>query len=57
MLASQSAPRVGVFRRQANRADWLWSEVEGLEGKLVLPSIEVEIPMAEIYDKVEFEPE
>ena len=57
VLAAQSAPRVGVFRRQPNRADWLWTEVEGLGSKLVLSSLEIEIPLAEIYDKVEFEPE
>ncbi len=57
VLVSQGEPRVGVFRRQPNRVDWLWTEVTGMESKLALPSLEIEIPLAEIYDKVEFDSE
>lgn len=51
LLVSQSEPRVEQFLRQdGNR--WLFSEAVGLEATLPLPSIQGELALGEIYDKV-----
>ena len=53
-LVSQEEPRVEVFRRQDD-GRWVWSEFGGLEAAARFDSIDVSVPLAEIYSKVSFE--
>jgi Uma2 family endonuclease len=53
VLVAQDKPHVEMYERQAND-HWLFSEVKGLEGNLELPAIGVSLPLAEIYEAVEF---
>lgn len=53
VLVAQDKPRVEQFVRQdGNR--WLLSTAAGLEGSLVLPSIQCTLALAEVYDKIAF---
>jgi Uma2 family endonuclease len=53
VLVSQTEPRIERFRRQPNN-QWILNESVGMDAALSLESIDCQIPMAEIYDKVEF---
>ncbi len=53
VLVSQVSPRVETFYRQGD-GTWLFTPVSGLEASVKLRSIEVELPMAEIYAGVEW---
>ncbi|HUG91046.1 MAG TPA: Uma2 family endonuclease [Planctomycetaceae bacterium] len=53
VLISQDRPRVEHFVRQPD-GQWLFSEVEGLDQVLHLPSIGVSLSLAELFDRVEF---
>ena len=55
VLVSQDTPRVETFFRRPDGA-WLFTPVTGLESSVRLASIEIEIPLAEIYANVEFPP-
>ena len=55
VLVSQHAPRIDVFHRQDDGA-WRVSWVEGLDATLHVPSVDVSVPLAEIYRNVTFEP-
>ena len=55
VLVSQSDARVERFVREGE--DWRLSIFEGLEAKLQLESVGIELPLSEIYDRVEFEEE
>jgi Uma2 family endonuclease len=53
LLVSQEAPRVEHYLRQdGNR--WLLTAVTGLDAVLALPTIQCELALSEIYDKVAF---
>jgi Uma2 family endonuclease len=55
VLVEQETPVVVVFRRSG---DGFVREVyEGLDAVLPLPEIEVDLPLAEVYEDVEFTPE
>ena len=53
-LVSQAEARVEVFRRKSAH-EWLMSEFVGPEAVCRLDSVECEVALAEIYDKVTFE--
>lgn len=53
VLISQDRPLVEHYVRQLER-QWMLTESESLEDKLALPSISCELPLAEIYLKVQF---
>lgn len=53
VLVAQDRPRVEHFLRQDGHL-WLYKDVAGLEGTLSLSSIQREVPLAEIYDQVDF---
>jgi len=53
-LVSQEEARVEVFRRQAG-GHWILSEYAGINAAARFDSIDVSVPLAEIYDKVKFE--
>lgn len=54
VLVSQNQPRVECFTRQLD-GTWNYMAVEGLEATIHLASINCELKLAEIYDKVRFE--
>jgi Uma2 family endonuclease len=55
VLISPSEYRVEHFVRQKDNL-WLLSEVTSDQEAVVITSLDCELPMAEIYDRVEFEP-
>jgi len=54
ILVWQDEPIVEHYIRQAN-GDWLFKEYHGLEKTLRIDSIECELKLSEIYDRIEFE--
>jgi len=56
LLISQDKPLVEHFARQAS-GQWLYTAYRGLSVVVDLPSIDCQLPLAEIYDRVEFLPE
>ena len=55
-LVSQLEPRVERYLRQPGD-QWLLTESTGLDGSFRSESLACSIPLAEVYDKVEFAPE
>lgn len=55
VLISQDEPVVEVFRR-ADDQEWVHSAFTGLKAMSVLQSIAVKLPLAALYEDVEFEP-
>jgi len=55
LLASQRQPRIEQFIRRPGE-EWLWREASGRDAKLVLPSLNITIALAEVFAKVEFPP-
>jgi Uma2 family endonuclease len=54
-LVEQESALVTVFRRQGEKFE---REVhDGLSAIIALPEIEIELPLAEIYERIEFAPE
>lgn len=53
VLISQQRPRVECFSRQPD-GTWASSEVEGLENRLDLPSINCRISLADVYERIDF---
>jgi Uma2 family endonuclease len=53
VLVSQERPHVEIFERQGN-GTWLLREERGMEAVLAIPAIGVELPLAEVYDGVDF---
>jgi Uma2 family endonuclease len=51
LLVSQASFRVEQFLRQEDNR-WLFTAVTSLEGSISLPSIQCELVLAEVYDKV-----
>lgn len=52
-LVSQNAPHVEIYHRNA-AGEWVVSDVNGLDAACDFDGLGIKIPMAEIYDKVEF---
>jgi Uma2 family endonuclease len=55
LLVEQESPLVVVFRR--SEQGFVREVYSGLDGEIPLPVIEVDLPLAETYDGVEFTPE
>ncbi len=55
VLVSQHAPQVEVYTRQEGGA-WKFTATTAMDGKISLPSLGCELEMAEIYEKIEFDP-
>lgn len=53
VLVSQAGPYIDHFTRREGGV-WVLVPVEGLEGTLRLDSIDCVLPLAEVYDRVEF---
>lgn len=56
LLIAQNAPRLEHYGRQGEK-QWLLTIYEGLEAVAELPSLNVRLPLADLYAKVEFAPE
>jgi Uma2 family endonuclease len=54
VLVSQREPLVETFLRQAEGA-WLFNPIKGVQSSIVLRSLQIGIPLAEIYAGVEFD--
>ena len=54
VLVSQDTAHAEIYQRQAD-GSWRFSEVRGTDAVLSLPPISVEVPLAEIYDRVKFD--
>ena len=52
-LISQETPHVELYERQAD-GSWRFEEFHGLDAVLPLRAIDIDLPLAEIYDKVDF---
>ena len=51
LLVSTASPRLEHFAREAaNR--WVYTTVEGLDGELILPSLEYRLALAEVYENI-----
>jgi len=53
VLVSSQYPLVELFQRQ-HGGFWLYSAMADLDASLALPSIHCELPLVELYDRVEF---
>jgi Uma2 family endonuclease len=53
LLVWQAAPHAEIYERQAS-GDWLLREAHGVEAVLAIPSLSIELPLAEVYAGVEF---
>ncbi len=53
LLVTQDQSRIEQFIRQ-DSGDWLLHDATGLEKTIRLPSIECELKLADVYDRVEF---
>ena len=53
LLIAQDQPRVQLYRRQDN-GTWLFIEMRDFESHLDLASVDCQLPLSEIYRKVEF---
>ena len=54
VLIDQETPRVEIYTRGDGR--WLFQELEGLEATVQLEAIAIELPLAELYDRVSLQP-
>jgi len=53
VLVSQNEPRIEKYVRHGD-GFWLLSEAVGIESKIEFASIECEIELREVYDKIDF---
>jgi len=56
LFVSQEQPIVELFHREED-GSWKLTDARGLEASIELSSISVSVPLAEIYDNVEFQPD
>ena len=56
LLVSQDKPFVEHYTRQTDN-QWILTELSGLDAVLRLPSLDCELPLSEIYERVEFSPD
>jgi len=55
VLVWQTKPLIEHFQRQPND-QWLMTEVKGMESELCIASIDCRLKLAEVYDRVNFNP-
>lgn len=53
IFVSQNSPHVEITERQAD-GTWKLSEASGVDATVTVPGIGVDLPLAEVYDRVEF---
>lgn len=52
VLIEQTDVALEVYTRQGETETWAWSTIDGIDGVLDLPALEISIPLAEIYERV-----
>ncbi|AQR62668.1 hypothetical protein BZG35_14185 [Brevundimonas sp. LM2] len=55
VLIDPNLPRVMVWERADEATPWTYRDVDGLEGRIELPAIEVSLTTAALYDGITFE--
>src|SRR6266404_1420002 len=55
LLVSQKEPRIEQFIRQAN-GEWTLKEAGDIRAEIHLPSLQVVLPLSEVFSKVQFTP-
>ena len=55
LLVAQDRPFVMHYRRQTDN-DWFLHMAQDLGEGIVLDDFEIELPLVEIYERIEFEP-
>ena len=53
VLVSQDSPHAEIYERQAD-GSWMLRDVRGMESTLAIRPIGVELPLKEVYDRVDF---
>lgn len=53
VLVAQNQPSIDVFHRQADDT-WKFEHIEGLEKTATIASIHCTLPLADVYDRIEF---
>ena len=56
VLVSQSIPRIETFFRQEGGA-WLFRHAVGLDAIVTIRSLQIELPLSEVYAGIEFPPD
>ncbi|WP_017714260.1 Uma2 family endonuclease [Prochlorothrix hollandica] len=56
LLVSQTQPLIEAYQREEAADRWILTTTEGLEATLSLPLGDLELPLAQIYQGVEFNP-
>ncbi len=56
VIVAQDAPLIEHYVRQPD-GTWRWAAVEGLDETITLPTVKCSLPLAEVYDQVEFSTE
>lgn len=54
MLVDQYKPRVELFSRIEETNEWIYAAYESLDDVIVLPRLNAELPLAAIYEDIEF---
>ncbi len=54
VLISQTQPQVNCYSRATDLGGWLLNDAQGLEEIIHIPRIEIDLPLADLYDRVEF---
>jgi len=55
VLVSQWHARIDVFERQAD-STWILRDASGIQARIAIAGIGIELPLAEVYDRVTFAP-
>jgi Uma2 family endonuclease len=56
LLIAQDRPRIEQYRRQDGEV-WLYRDVIGLDGVIALPAVGATLALADVYERVTFEPD
>ncbi len=54
MLVSQEKPFIEHYLRRSEFEQWVLTSIDASEGQLVLPTLDVSLPVAEVYARVDF---
>lgn len=52
VLIEQTEAVLEVYTRQGETETWAWSTIEGIESALDLPTLELSVPLSELYERV-----
>lgn len=52
VLIEQTEAAMEVYTRQGETETWAWSTIDGIDGVLDLPALEISIPLKDVYERV-----